>query len=130
MSVKAAILSIRPTSYWPLDDLNGPSCHDELGLHNASTPAQGVTLAVIPFGAAQAPYFDGALGSVLTIDDDPRYSQPYANALTVAAWVCPLALDNAQAQPPATKADDGVARDALQDAARIAGGEVPIGMRA
>jgi hypothetical protein len=51
-----------------------------------------VTLAVIPFGAALVPYFDGA--SFLTTEDDPQYSQPYANALTVAAWVCPLALDN------------------------------------
>jgi hypothetical protein len=95
MSVKDAILTTQPTSYWPLDDLNGLSCQDQMGLHNASLPKQGVTLAVIPFGAAQAPFFDGALGSVLTIDDDPQYSQPYANALTVAAWVCPLALDNA-----------------------------------
>jgi hypothetical protein len=94
MSVKDAILTTQPTSYWPLDDLNGPSCRDEVGLHNASLPAHGVTLAVIPFGTAQAPYFDGALGSVLTIDDDRRYSQPYTNALTVAAWLCPLALDN------------------------------------
>jgi hypothetical protein len=57
-----------PTSYWPLDDLTGFSCHDELGLHNASAPAEGVNLAVIPFGASQAPYFDGALGSFPTID--------------------------------------------------------------
>jgi hypothetical protein len=85
MSAKDAILNTQPTSYWPLDDLNGLSCHDEMGLHDASVPVQGVTLAVIPFGAAQAPYFDGALGSVLTIDDDPHYSQPCANALTVAA---------------------------------------------
>ena len=35
------------------------------------------------------------LGAILTVDDDPRYSQPYANALSVAAWVCPLALNNA-----------------------------------
>jgi hypothetical protein len=95
MSVKDAILSTQPTSYWPLDDLSGLLCHDEMGLHDAAVPTRGVTLAVIPFGAAQAPYFDGALGSVLTIDDDPHYSQPRANALTVAAWVCPLALDNA-----------------------------------
>jgi hypothetical protein len=95
MSVKDAILNTQPTSYWPLDDLNGLSCHDEMGLHDASAPAQGVTLAVIPFGAAQAPYFDGSLGSALTIDDDPHYSQACANALTVAAWVCPLALDSA-----------------------------------
>jgi hypothetical protein len=94
MSVNDAILATRPTSYWPLDDLDGQVCLDAMGLHNASLPAEGVTLAVIPFGATQVPYFDGALGSVLTIDDDPRYSQPYANALTVAAWVCPLALDN------------------------------------
>jgi hypothetical protein len=26
---------------------------------------------------------------------DPQYSQPFANALTVATWICPLALDNA-----------------------------------
>jgi Concanavalin A-like lectin/glucanases superfamily len=95
MSIKDAILNTLPTSYWPLDDLDSLSCHDEMGLHDASVPTQGVTLAVIPFGASQAPYFDGAVGSFLTIGDDPRYSQPYANALTVAAWICPLALDNA-----------------------------------
>jgi hypothetical protein len=89
------ILNTRPTSYWPLDDLDGLSCHDEMGLHDASVPTQGVTLAVIPFGASQAPYFDGALGSFLTIANDPKYSQPSGNALTVAAWICPLALDNA-----------------------------------
>src|SRR5271165_6430876 len=66
-----------------------------MGRHDAAVPAQGVTLSVIPFGAAQAPFFDGALGSYLTIADDPQYSQPYGNALTVAAWICPLALDNA-----------------------------------
>jgi hypothetical protein len=37
------------------------------------------------------------LGSFLTIDNDLKYSQPDANALTVAAWICPLALDNANA---------------------------------
>ena len=95
MSIKDAILFTLLTSYWPLDDLAGPSCHDEMGLHDASAPAQGVTLAVIPFGASQAPFFDGGLGSFLTIEDDPQYSQPYANALTVATWICPLALDNA-----------------------------------
>jgi hypothetical protein len=41
------------------------------------------------------PFFDGELQSVLTIPDDPKYSQPFANALTVAVWLCPLALDNA-----------------------------------
>ena len=95
MSIKDTILGTQPTSYWPLDDPGGSSCHDEMGLHDASAPANGIGLAVIPFGSSQAPYFDGALGSVLTIDDDPQYSQPYANALTVAAWICPLALDNA-----------------------------------
>jgi hypothetical protein len=95
MSVKDTILSTQPTSYWPLDVSGGSSCHDEMGLHDASTPTEGVALAVIPFGSSQAPYFDGALGSVLTIDDDAQYSQPYLNALTVAAWICPLALDNA-----------------------------------
>lgn len=97
MSIEDAILNTLPTSYWPLDDLDGLSCHDEMGLHDASVPTQGVTLAVIPFGASEAPYFDGALGSFLTIADDPQYSQPFANALTVAAWICPLALDNANA---------------------------------
>jgi len=95
MSVNNAILQTQPTSYWPLDDDgDAASCQDAMGLHDAALPAQGVTLAVIPFGTAQAPYFDGALGSVLTIDDDVRYSQPHAEALTVAAWLCPLALDN------------------------------------
>lgn len=95
MSIKDEILNTSPTSYWPLDDLEGSSCHDEMGLHDAFVPKQGVTLAVIPFGASQAPYFDGVPRSFLTIADDPRYSQSYANALTVAAWICPLALDNA-----------------------------------
>ena len=35
------------------------------------------------------------MGSVLTIPDDKRYSQPFSNALTVAVWLCPLALNNA-----------------------------------
>ena len=96
MSIKDAILATQPTSYWPLDDPSGsPSCHDETGLHDASLPPAGVTLAAFPFGTSQAPVFDGALGSVLTIPDDPQYSQPFANALTVAVWLSPLALDNA-----------------------------------
>jgi hypothetical protein len=96
MSVKDAILATQPTTYWPLDDLNGSSsCHDEMGLHNASLPLAGVTLSVLPVGTSQAPFFDGALGSVLTIPDDPRYSQPFSDALAVAAWLCPLALNNA-----------------------------------
>jgi hypothetical protein len=95
MSVKSTILSTQPTSYWPLDDLNGFSCHDEMSLHEAFLPKKGLTLAAIPFGASQAPFFDGGLGSNLSIDGDPQYSQSHANALTVAAWICPLALDNA-----------------------------------
>src|SRR5215472_17977051 len=96
MGITAAILGTQPTSYWPLDDVSGSWCHDELGHRDASVPAEGVSLAVIPFGESQAPYFDGGLGSYLTIDSDPKYSHAYANALTVAAWICPLALDNAQ----------------------------------
>ena len=97
MSIKSAILATQPTSYWPLDDAVGStSCHDEMGLHATSAPPPGVNLAVIPFGEILAPYFDGALGSALAIDSDPKYSQPYANALSVAAWICPLALDNTQ----------------------------------
>jgi hypothetical protein len=95
MSVKDTILSTQLTSYWPLDDADGAFCHDEMGLHDAAVPAQGVTLAAIPFGASRAPFFDGASGSYLSIGDDPRYSQPHANALTVAAWICPLELNNA-----------------------------------
>ena len=94
MAVKTAIVATQPSSYWPLDDAAGSSCHDETGLHHASAPPVGVTLAAIPFGAIRTPFFDGELGSCLTIDSDPQYSQPFANALTVAAWICPLALDN------------------------------------
>ena len=94
MDVKTAILATQPTSYWPLDDVAGSSCHDEMGLHDASVPAAGVTLAAIPFGTIRTPFFDGALSSCLTIDNDPQYSQPFANALTVSVWICPLALDN------------------------------------
>jgi hypothetical protein len=56
-----------------------------------------VTLAAVPFGASSAPSFDGAIGSRLTIPSSPQYSQPFAKALTVAVWICPLALDNASA---------------------------------
>jgi hypothetical protein len=95
MTVKSAILATAPTSYWPLDDVSGPSCQDEMGLHDAALPAAGVTLGAIPFGPSSAAFFDGVIGSRLTIDNDPGYSQPYANALTLAVWICPLALDNA-----------------------------------
>jgi len=39
MSIKDAILGTQPTSYWPLDDVGGAACHDEMGLHAASVPA-------------------------------------------------------------------------------------------
>jgi hypothetical protein len=96
MNLNTTILDTGPTSYWPLDDAAGGSCHDETGLHDAMVSSAAVKLAAIPFGAASAPYFDGEIGSVLTVVDDAQYSQPFANALTVAAWICPLALDNAQ----------------------------------
>jgi hypothetical protein len=71
MSIKVAILGTKPTSYWPLDDLVGSWCHDELGLHDASVPDEGVSLAVIPFGESQAPNFEG-LGNYLTIESDQK----------------------------------------------------------
>ncbi len=96
MSLKSTILALDPTSYWPLDDaLGSPFCLDAMGLQNACLPTAGVTLAGVPFGASAAPLFDGAIGSRLTIASVPQYSQPFANALTVAVWICPLALDNA-----------------------------------
>jgi hypothetical protein len=85
MSVKDAILTTQPTSYWPLDDVSGSSsCHDEMGLHDALLPLAGVTLSVLPFGTSQAPFFYGALGSVLTIPDDPQYSHPRPAAQAAA----------------------------------------------
>jgi hypothetical protein len=64
MSVKDAILATQPTSYWPLDDLSGSSsCHDEMGLHNASLPQAGVTLSVLPFGTSQAPFSTARWGA-------------------------------------------------------------------
>jgi len=89
MCFKTATLDTVPASYWPLDDAIGYSCHDEAGLHGAMMTGAGVKFAAIPFGAPSAPYFDGDIGSVLTVVDDAKYSQPYANALTVAAWICP-----------------------------------------
>jgi hypothetical protein len=100
MSLKNAILTTVPTSYWPLDDVAGPSCHDEMGNHDALVSDAGITLAVIPFGQVSAPYFDGEIGSYLTVPDDPRYSQPSASALSVAAWICPLTLDNSNVGGP------------------------------
>jgi hypothetical protein len=100
MSLKNAILTTVPTSYWPLDDVAGPSCHDEMNNHDASVSDTGITLSVIPFGQASAPYFDGEIGSYLTVADDPRYSHPYANALSVATWICPLTLDNSNVGGP------------------------------
>jgi hypothetical protein len=96
MPLKSTILALSPTSYWPLDDAAGStSCLDAIGLTNACLPGSGVTLAAAPFGASSAPLFDGGIGSRLTIAGAPQYSQSFRNALTVAVWICPLALDNA-----------------------------------
>jgi hypothetical protein len=101
MPLKSTILALNPTSYWPLDDARGSaSCLDAMGLTNAELPAAGVTLAAIPFGAGSAPLFDGEICSRLTIASAPQYSQPFANALTVGIWICPLALDNANTAGP------------------------------
>jgi len=94
MRLKGAILATMPTSYWPLDEVSGALCHDEMNLHGAAVPSAGVKLAAIPFGVSSFPYFDGEIESYLRVTDDPQYSASYANALTVAAWLCPLALDN------------------------------------
>jgi hypothetical protein len=102
MPLKSTILALNPASYWPLDDAPGSaSCLDAMGLTNAALPAAGgVTLAAILFGASSAPSFDGAIGSRLTIASAPQYSQPFGKALTVAVWICPLALDNANTAGP------------------------------
>jgi hypothetical protein len=92
MGIKEAILATKPTSYWPLDDTSGNACHDDL--HEASLSQSEIKPAVVPSSQSSAPYFDGEIGSYLTITDDKRYSQSYANALSVAAWICPLTLDN------------------------------------
>src|SRR5208283_2833347 len=78
------------------DAPGSPSSLDAMGLKNAMLPTSGtgVTLAAVPFGASAAPLFDGAIGSRLTIDSLPQYSQCFANALTVAVWICPLTLNN------------------------------------
>src|SRR5215471_10187785 len=59
MSTNTAILDTEPTSYWPLTDDSGMTCHDEMELHDAVVNGEGVKLAVIPFGDASAPFFDG-----------------------------------------------------------------------
>ncbi len=95
MSLKSTILTLAPTSYWPLDDAVGSAaCIDAMGLNDAALPAGGVSLAAVPFGAAGAPLFDGQIGSRLTIPGAAQYSQPFDNALSVAVWIQPLALDN------------------------------------
>ncbi len=94
MDLRTVILGTAPTSYWPLTDDGNGLCHDEMKLNDATSSSGGVKLAAIPFGSASVPYFDGAIGSTLTVADAPQYSQPYANALSVAAWICPLVLDN------------------------------------
>src|SRR5262249_37004232 len=59
---------------WPLSDTIGTMCRDEMGLHDVVVNGTGVKLAAIPFGAVSVPYFDGEIGSVLTVADDPQYS--------------------------------------------------------
>ena len=87
MSLKSAVLSTNPTSYWPLDDASG-NMHDECGLREG-VPS-GVNLSAVPFGAVRMPYFDGQLGHAITIQDHERYSHQWANALTVACWIGPV----------------------------------------
>lgn len=92
MTLRAAVLATDPTSYWPLDDAAGSAVvRDEKAL-NDGVPV-GVALAAVPFGAARMPHFDGQLGNFITIPDDPLYSHPAADSLTVACWICPSALD-------------------------------------
>jgi hypothetical protein len=94
MGLLAAVLDTQPTSYWPLTDDSNGLCHDEMQLNDATASTSAVKLAAIPFGDASVPYFDGTLGCTLTVADAPQYSQTFANALSVAAWICPFALDN------------------------------------
>ena len=94
MALLAAVLDTQPTSYWPLTDDSNGLCHDEMQLNDATASTSAVKLAAIPFGDASVPYFDGTIGCTLTVADAPQYSQAFANALSVAAWICPFALDN------------------------------------
>lgn len=81
-------------SYWPLDDApSSTTVRDEMGLHAGTVADSGVHLSVVPFGSILAPFFDGNRGSLITIPDDERYSQTHANAITLACWICPLALN-------------------------------------
>lgn len=92
MTLRSTILDTCPTSYWPLDTAAGSSrIRDECERHDA-VPL-GVDLAEVPFGVTRMPHFDGRRGRVITIPDDERYSHAYANALTVACWMAPSALD-------------------------------------
>jgi hypothetical protein len=72
MSLLAAILDTGPTSYWPLTDNSDGLCRDQMGLSDATSSSSGVKLAAIPFGSASAPYFDGEIGSILTVPDAPQ----------------------------------------------------------
>jgi hypothetical protein len=94
MSTSDAILSCTPVSYWPLDDpSSATTVRDEMGLHSGTVASPGVQPAVVPFGPILTPFFDGAIGSLITIPDDDRYSHTQGNALTVSCWICPLALN-------------------------------------
>jgi Concanavalin A-like lectin/glucanases superfamily len=94
MSLLATVLDTQPTSYWPLTDVRDELCHDEMQLNDAAASSGTVKLAAIPFGDAGVPYFDGTIGCTLTVANALQYSQAFANALSVAAWICPFALDN------------------------------------
>src|SRR5690348_14827327 len=94
MGLKNAILDLEPTSYWPLDDAPTASAvRDEKSRHDGALPASGVTLGSVPFGTSFAPLFDGEVGSLILVPDDDRYSHTFANALTVACWICPQSLN-------------------------------------
>ncbi len=91
--VAAAILATSPTSYWPLDETPGAATAYDQMSRNDGAIDPSVQLSVIPFGDASAPLFDGTMSCLITVPNDAAYSQPYANALSVSVWLCPLALD-------------------------------------
>ena len=72
MDLRTVVLDTVPASYWPLTDDGTGLCHDEMKLNDATSNSSGVKLAVIPFGNASVPYFDGTIGSTLTVADAPQ----------------------------------------------------------
>jgi hypothetical protein len=86
VTLKETIISLAPTSYWPLDDeAESSRARDEMSLHDG-TPRGGVRFASLPFGKKRAPSFDGQLGSFIEVPNDPRYSQMFSNCLTACGW--------------------------------------------